>query len=102
MVRIEGGGIAGRVLRRELSRAGISSKLTDRSAFPRPKVCGGVLQWESWEYLKKAFDLRAEFRTIERVSHFWRGRKIGSSIFSPPAVFVSRFALDAQLETASP
>ncbi len=100
MVRIEGAGIAGRVLRRELSLAGIASELKDRAGFPRQKVCGGVLQWESWEYLKANFPLRCSFRRIERMSHHWRGKKAGQMELDPPVVYVSRFELDAGLESA--
>jgi len=99
MVRIEGAGLAGRVLHRELAEAGIASALTDRSEFPRQKVCGGVLQKESWDYLKSRFPIKTEARLIESVSHFWRGKKVSRMRLSPPLVFISRFALDAQLET---
>ena len=62
MIEIEGAGIAGQVLNRELFSRGIASRLADRTTFPREKVCGGVLQWDSWQYLKSTFQISAPVR----------------------------------------
>ena len=96
-ITIEGAGIAGQVLHRELSLQGIPSRIVERASFPRPKVCGGVLQWNSWQYLKDNFGLDEEPTLIESVSHFWRGKKMGSVRLPKPMVYVSRLTLDEAL-----
>lgn len=96
-VIIKGGGIAGQVLRRELDLRGIPAALEERSAFPRRKVCGGILQPESWRYLKSVFDIRETPVEIGSISHFWRGRKISTIALPEPLVFMPRFELDAKL-----
>ncbi len=96
-VRIEGAGIAGQVLHRELEKRGIASSLHDRVSFPREKVCGGVLQWDSWQYLKAAFQISEPVRLIHSVSHFWRGKKISNHSLPEPMVYISRWALDETL-----
>ena len=96
-VHIEGAGIAGQVLHRELSLRGIPSRLTDRAKFPREKVCGGVLQWDSWQYLKSRFGLEYRPKLIESVSHYWRGQKIATHRLPKPMVYVPRVSLDEAL-----
>ncbi|MBV9463452.1 MAG: hypothetical protein JO317_04415 [Verrucomicrobiae bacterium] len=98
-VRIEGGGIAGQVLARELSARGVPCDLIEKKTFPRPKVCGGVLQADSWEYLREAFSLPADVAAAElpTISHFWRGRRLSTIRFRKPMVFAPRFELDAKL-----
>lgn len=94
---IVGAGISGQVLHRELSRRGIASTLTDHHAFPREKVCGGVLQWDSWRYLSALFTL-PEASPLYRASHHWGKRKISDFVLDRPMMFVPRFNLDAALD----
>lgn len=96
-VLIEGAGIAGQVLRRELGRRGIPSKLVDRSPFPRDKVCGGVLQPDSWAYLKSLFCVTSPHVLIPAIVHYWRAKRISRAVFQEPLVYVSRFRLDGEL-----
>lgn len=96
-VLIEGAGLAGQVLHRELTLKGIPSRLTDRAAFPRDKVCGGILQADSWDYLNSVFDLPNRFRRIGAISHFWHGKKLSRVILKEPMFFISRFVLDDAL-----
>lgn len=96
-VLIEGGGLAGQVLQRELTLRGVPSRMAERAAFPRDKVCGGVLQWDSWEYLNSVFELKIAFKTVPSVSHFWRGKRLSRIASKTPMVSVSRFELDDAL-----
>ncbi len=96
-VWIEGAGIAGQVLHRELGRRGIPSKLVDRSAFPRDKVCGGLLQADSWAYLNQLFLIQSPRVLIPAISHFWQKTLLARALFPEPAVYVSRLDLDGEL-----
>lgn len=94
---IRGAGIAGQVLHRELARSGIRSVLMDVHRFPRDKVCGGVLQHDSWQYLSSLFTL-PEPRWIRQITHYWRDKKISGYIAREPMVFVPRITLDSALD----
>ncbi len=96
-VLIEGAGLAGQVLHRELTLRGIPSRLTDRAVFPRDKVCGGVLQADSWDYLNSLFDLPKDLKRIDAISHFWKGKRISQITLKEPMVFISRIVLDDTL-----
>ncbi len=96
-VAIKGGGVAGQVLQRELTLRGIPSRLEDRSPFPRDKVCGGVLQWDSWEYLNSIFTIRVPVRKVRTLSHFWGKKKISSVRLSREMVYAPRSVLDDAL-----
>jgi flavin-dependent dehydrogenase len=97
-VYIEGGGVAGQVLRRELYRRGIASELVERARFPREKVCGGVLQRDCWDYLCSLFELQTPHTEFHAISHHWRGRKISRILMPQPMVCFSRHDLDADLD----
>lgn len=96
-VLIRGGGIAGQVLYRELTLRGISASLVDRVPFPRQKVCGGILQWDTWEYLSQIFALTEKPIRISEISHFWRSKRISTIPMDPPMVYISRFSFDHEL-----
>ncbi len=96
-VLIEGAGLAGQVLHRELYLKGISSRLVDKTAFPRDKVCGGALQWDSWRYLNSIFDIQEKVRVLHVINHFWRGKKISRIGLKTPMIYISRYALDNAL-----
>lgn len=96
-VLIEGAGIAGQVLHRELVIRGIPSVLKDRLSFPRDKVCGGILQPESWEYLRSAFSLEERIEEVPTIAHIWRGRLISRVRLPRPLIFVPRLRLDAAM-----
>jgi len=96
-ILIQGAGIAGQVLHQELALRGIPSRIEDRSEFPREKVCGGILQWDSWEYLKSIFKIHEKALTIPTLSHFWRTKRISRIRFDQPMVYVSRFNFDDEL-----
>lgn len=89
--------MAGQVLHRELYLKGIPSRLTDKTAFPRDKVCGGALQWDSWEYLNSIFDIKEKAQTLRTINHFWRGKRISRVHLNMPMVYVSRYVLDDAL-----
>ena len=98
-VVIRGGGIAGQVLRRELALKGIFCRLEDRAIFPRDKVCGGVLQYDSWEYLNSIFTLRTPVRKIHTLVHFLGWRKISSMRLRQEMVYAPRLVLDEDLNS---
>jgi len=101
-VLIEGGGIAGQVLRRELSIRGVECRLKDVASFPRPKVCGGILQWDTWEYLNSRFTLNVASRRVDSISHHWRGHRLSHIRMPEPMMFVSRLEMDAKLNSEVP
>lgn len=96
-VLIEGAGLAGQVLQRELTLKGIASRLVDKMEFPREKVCGGALQWESWEYLNSIFNIQEKASILPVINHFWRGKRIARIRLRTPMVYISRYALDNAL-----
>jgi flavin-dependent dehydrogenase len=98
-VVIKGGGIAGQVLRKELSLRGIPATLEDRSRFPRDKVCGGILQADSWEYLNSVFSLRLPARKSACLSTFVGKKKISTVRLEKEMVFVPRLDLDDALHS---
>lgn len=95
--RILGGGIAGQVLHHELFLRGVGSVVEDIRSFPRPKVCGGVLQGDSWEYLRSAFSLRVEAKKIFTLTHFWGKKRLAEMRLRHPMMYVPRWTLDAEL-----
>lgn len=94
MIVIRGGGIAGQVLKKELSLKGIASRIEDAAKFPRSKVCGGILQWDSWQYLNFIFSPNVPSKTISHIAHYWYGKKISEHELVRPMVYVPRFELD--------
>lgn len=98
--RILGGGIAGQVLRYELRALGLNAFIEDISTFPREKVCGGVLQATSWDYLEKNFSPKIPIVRIFSMRHYWRGRQLSRSRLDRPMVFARRYELDAALDRA--
>lgn len=96
-VRIQGGGIAGQVLQRELHLRDIRSRLEDHSPFPRDKVCGGILQADSWDYLNSIFKMECAVRKISCLTQFWGKKKVAAIRLKKEMVYVSRFQLDHAL-----
>lgn len=98
--KIRGSGLAGLVLARELGERGFCFNLTDTAIFPREKVCGGILQANSWDYLRTAFGLRAELaKPVQTLTHYWKGKLLTKMKIDPPMVFVRRFDLDQALRS---
>ncbi len=59
-VVIAGAGPAGSTAALVLARRGLSALLIDKSAFPRPKLCGGLLTWKSVRLLERLHGCTAE------------------------------------------
>ncbi len=59
-VVISGCGPAGSAAGRTLASRGYSVALLDRKAFPRNKLCGGLLTWKSMQALEKIFSMTKE------------------------------------------
>jgi len=96
-VTVVGGGLAGQVLCRELFIRGVPARIEERAQFPREKVCGGVLQWDSWEYLNSVFSIDEPWTQFDFISHYWRSRKLSRIRMPAPMCVIQRFALDACL-----
>jgi menaquinone-9 beta-reductase len=105
-VAVVGGGPAGTAAAITAARAGRSVLLLDKSRFPRNKVCGEFVSAESVALLRSLLGehTSALMDSPPRISHadlFLQGRTLRIPI-SPPAVSISRFALDHALwHTAS-
>ncbi len=93
---IVGAGIAGQVLCRELALSGIPSVLIDNRSFPREKVCGGVLQWDSWQYLDSLFSLPKP-QVLSHIGHYWGRKFLSRHSLKHPMVTMPRIALDSFL-----
>lgn len=59
-VIIAGAGPAGSTAALVLARRGFDALLLDRAAFPRPKLCGGLLTWKSMRLLERLHGRRTE------------------------------------------
>lgn len=58
---VVGAGPAGATAAFILASAGLKVLIIDRAAFPRPKLCGGLLTWKSVNLLEEIFQTGPEF-----------------------------------------
>jgi flavin-dependent dehydrogenase len=98
---IIGGGPAGSSAAISAARGGKRVLLLERGRFPRHKVCGEFLSPEAESLLRdllaeSAAPLLADAVTVGASRFFMDGRVLSAPI-SPPALSVTRFALDATL-----
>lgn len=92
--QITGAGIAGQVLAKELMIQHRTVSLRDTQAFPRRKVCGGVLQQDTWKYLKQTFDLQENAPLIHHAEHFVGKKRIATQKMTEPMIYIRRFEMD--------
>lgn len=104
-VLIIGGGPAGASAAMTLARQGRHALLLDKAAFPRPKLCGGLLTRKSMLLLQRVFGLTPEQGLAEGVLDFQasgyqvfqRRRMLFQSPDGYPFHFVKRDVLDTHL-----
>jgi geranylgeranyl reductase family protein len=99
-VLVVGGGPAGATAARTLAKAGVSTLLLDKSAFPRHKPCGGALSGRvtrRFPYLETA---------LPRIATHWisrlhlegpSGRSVELQSEAPAALMIRRLEFDALL-----
>lgn len=102
-VLVIGAGPGGAFAAREAARAGLTTLLVERSAFPRTKVCGGCLNHTAVEALRRAGlgDRLAHLGGPAITTVRLQQERRHVSIPVPPGVAVSRRALDAMLVAAA-
>lgn len=104
-VLIAGAGPAGSMAAWVLARQGFSVLIVDRAAFPRPKLCGGLLTWKSIRLLEHVHGLRPtdliEAGVVDTVTDgfamHYRERCLAQGRFAYPFHLLDRSAFDAFL-----
>jgi flavin-dependent dehydrogenase len=98
-VVVIGAGPAGALAARQLALAGLRTLLVDRSAFPRPKVCGGCISGLGRQILEsvglEALLAPSVATPLSRFDLAAGGRRV--SLELPAGAAVSRFHFDARL-----
>jgi geranylgeranyl reductase family protein len=104
-VVIAGAGPAGSTAALVLARRGISTLILDKSAFPRPKLCGGLLTWKSVRLLERVHGLNAPALATEGVvdtlahgfSLYHKGRPLSRGRLAYPFHLIRRTVFDTRL-----
>jgi geranylgeranyl reductase family protein len=102
---VVGCGPAGSAAGYVLASRGLSVALLDRAAFPRPKLCGGLLTWKTVRALETVFGLDADglagqgllLGSTDRYGIFDRDRTLVAGRAPHPFRFVDRQRFDAHL-----
>ncbi|MBI5520880.1 MAG: geranylgeranyl reductase family protein [Desulfovibrio sp.] len=108
-VLVAGAGPAGSAAACVLAGRGFRVGLVDRAAYPRPKLCGGLLTAKSMEALRRIFglseaDLAARgglFHQTPDYVFLHRGRELLRGAAAEPFRFIDRPAFDALLASAA-
>ena len=95
-----GAGPAGSATAITAARKGARILLLDRDEFPRHKVCGEFISFESLDLLQRLLKRRLTGPTITRV-RLLRGSETRTSRLPRPALSVSRYVLDDCLVQAA-
>lgn len=104
-VIIAGAGPAGSAAAHVLAAKGYSVLVVDKAAFPRPKLCGGLLTWKTVRLLERLhaipvrtlIDTRVVDTVSDRFSLFHRERLITQGRSAYPFHLVNRTAFDTLL-----
>lgn len=104
-VVIAGAGPAGSTAALVLARRGISTLILDRAAFPRPKLCGGLLTWKSVRLLERVHGLNAASLMgqgiVDTLAHGYsflhKGRPLAQGRLAYPFHLIDRTRFDARL-----
>ncbi len=104
-VIIAGAGPAGSTAACVLARRGFSVLVVDRAAFPRPKLCGGLVTWKSVRLLEHLYGLRPadliDAGVVDTVTDgfalHYRDRCLAQGRFAYPFHLLDRTAFDASL-----
>jgi menaquinone-9 beta-reductase len=102
---IVGAGPAGSTAAFLLSRAGVKVLVLDRRAFPRPKLCAGLLTWKTTRLVEEIFSsgvspLAAPGVVRDRHSEYliaFRDRGLVQARMHTPFLFVDRAAYDSSI-----
>lgn len=104
-VIIAGAGPAGSTAACVLARQGFSVLVVDKAAFPRPKLCGGLVTWKSVRLLEHLYGLRPadliDAGVVDTVTDgfalHYRSRCLTQGRFAYPFHLLDRSAFDAFL-----
>lgn len=101
-IAVIGAGPAGAAAAITAARAGQRVLVLDKDGFPRHKVCGEFISFESTQLLRSMLRAQAtqSFPEIRRVRLF-RGDHIYEGALRAPALSISRYDLDAMLLEAA-
>jgi len=102
---VVGCGPAGSASARILAQAGAKVVMLDQHAFPRPKLCGGLITWKSIKALSRIFDEDVNSlkkkgfinNSSQKYSIYYRGNLLHTDEVSYPFHFVDRKSLDLEL-----
>ena len=104
-VVIAGAGPAGSTAALVLARRGFDALLLDKAAFPRPKLCGGLLTWKSVRLLERVHGCSANAMiadgVVDTVTDGYavchRGHPLSLGRFAYPFHLIRRSAFDSRL-----
>lgn len=104
-VVIAGAGPAGSTAALILARRGFDALLLDKAAFPRPKLCGGLLTWKSVRLLERVHGCPADALiadgVVDTVTDGYavchRGHPLSLGRFAYPFHLIRRSAFDNRL-----
>jgi flavin-dependent dehydrogenase len=100
-IAVLGAGPAGSAAAITAARAGRRVLLLDKDEFPRPKVCGEFVSFESTQLLQSLLqESQLPFSMIQQVRLF-RGENVYEGKLRAAALSISRYDLDAMLVTAA-
>ena len=99
-VAVIGAGPAGSAAAITATRAGQRVLLLDKDEFPRHKVCGEFVSFESTRLLESLLSQMRRFPRIQRVRLF-RGNDVYEGALRAAALSISRYELDAMLLDAA-
>ncbi|WP_306113765.1 MULTISPECIES: NAD(P)/FAD-dependent oxidoreductase [unclassified Roseovarius] len=99
-VVVIGAGPAGSAAAATVAAAGHSVALIDRKAFPRDKLCGGLITGRSLRYFAEIFGAPLDVTPLERraaITFQFQGRPMGTIHDAPPVYLSMRWDFDHHL-----
>ncbi|MEI4261038.1 geranylgeranyl reductase family protein [Roseovarius sp. D0-M9] len=99
-ILIIGAGPAGSAAAITAARAGLRTAIIDKAAFPRPKLCGGLVTGRAATLYREIFgaELTPEmFEPREQITFHAGGAPLGAAMESPPVYLAMRRTLDVHL-----
>jgi geranylgeranyl reductase family protein len=102
---VVGCGPSGSASARILAQAGAKVAMLDQCAFPRPKLCGGLITWKSIQALSHIFDENIDSlkekgiinNSSQKYAIYYRDNLLHTDAVSYPFHFVDRKDLDLEL-----
>ncbi len=99
-ILIIGAGPAGTAAATTARKAGLSAAIIDKAAFPRAKLCGGLITGRSRDLYRRIFGRDLDpvlFEHRDRVAFYAMGAPLGAEVDSPPIYLTMRWDMDAHL-----